>query len=170
MGSKPRRIVAVAGALAVAGLAATGVIAGTATAAGTATCTANVNVRSEASASAPIVGVCERGDNTSAGAERDGFVELVEYGGWASAEYVATRTPSPQRTPGPGSADDSLTAPRSGDPAEPVSRSTSYGASPEAAPASASVTTTAVEPTRSPADRSASTGPAQTATPAPSTG
>lgn len=101
-----RRIAAVVGALAVTGVTAIGAIAGTATAAGTGTCTSNVNVRSEPTETAPVVGVCERGETTSVGQSRDGFVELPEFGGWAVADYVSTSAGSSPQT---GSSEDSLT-------------------------------------------------------------
>ncbi|MEQ3537858.1 SH3 domain-containing protein [Pseudonocardia tropica] len=99
-----RRVAAVLGALAVAGVTTTGIIAGTASAAGTGTCTQSVNVRSEPEADAPIVGVCERGESTSTGETRDGFVELPEYGGWAMTRYVSTSGAEDS-----GSSEDSLT-------------------------------------------------------------
>ena len=106
MKQNSRRVVAAAGALAVASVTVTGVIAGTATAAGTGTCTSSVNVRSEPSTTAPIVGVCERGESTSVGGTEDGFVELPEFGGWAVADYVSTSTSSSPQT---GTSEDSLT-------------------------------------------------------------
>lgn len=120
MKPKSRRIAALVGALAVAGVTATGVIAGTASAAGTATCTSSVNVRSEPSETAPIVGVCERGATTTVGETRNGFVELPEFGGWALDDYVSTSSSSSSRpaTDGTTRSEDGLTStdtPRSGE-------------------------------------------------------
>ena len=144
-----RRVAAAIGALAVSGLAVTGVIAGTASAAGTGTCTSSVNVRSEPATTAPIVGVCERGESTSVGETQDGYVELPEYGGWAVADYVSTSSSSSPQT-GTESSDaseDSLTS----DSTEP-----SASSSPSSSPSSAQPGTSAEPSTGSSASPSAS--------------
>ncbi|ANY09491.1 hypothetical protein AFB00_28275 [Pseudonocardia sp. HH130630-07] len=104
-----------------AGVTGIGVVAGTATAAGSGTCTSSVNVRSEPSETAPIVGVCERGETTSVGEAEDGFVELPEYGGWAVADYVST---SGATAPNTRSSED-VTSPRGTDGMSSAERSAS---------------------------------------------
>ena len=101
-----RRIAAIAGALAIAGVSATALIAGTASAAGTGTCTSSVNVRSEPKESAPIVGVCERGETTSVGEKRNGFVKLDEFGGWAQGQYVESGSEGTTSSPNRGQESD----------------------------------------------------------------
>ena len=93
-----RRITLAVAALAVSGASVGIAVAGTASAAGTGTCTDSVNVRSEPSTSAPVVGSCEKGQTTRVGATRNGFVQLDEFDGWASAEYVKTGSASEGRT------------------------------------------------------------------------
>lgn len=134
MKPNPRRLAALVGALAVAGVTATGVIVGTASAAGTGTCTESVNVRSEPSATAPIVAVCERGETTALGTSRNGFVELPEYDGWASEEYVSTSS---------SSAPDTRDATDATDSDELGSESTAPSSSPRSAERSASPSATA---------------------------
>ncbi len=109
-----RRITLAVAALAVSGASVGIAVAGTASAAGTGTCTDTVNVRSEPSKTAPVVGTCEKGQSTRVGKTKNGFVRLDEFGGWASAEYVKT-----------GSASEGRTAPnRAGDAGEAQSPST----------------------------------------------
>ena len=146
-----RRVAAAIGALAVSGLAVTGVIAGTASAAGTGTCTSSVNVRSEPATTAPIVGVCERGESTSVGETQDGYVELPEYGGWAVADYVSTSSSSSPQT-GTESSDaseDSLTS-DSTEPSASSSPSSSAQPGTSAEPSTGSSASPSASPTGSP--------------------
>lgn len=124
-----RRTAAIAGALAIAGVSATALIAGTASAAGTATCTESVNVRSEPSATAPIVGVCESGQTTTAGQTQDGFVELEEFGGWASSQYVESGSAGTSTSPNQAEeGEDGVTSPST---ESPSATSPSEGTNPE---------------------------------------
>jgi uncharacterized protein YraI len=93
-----RRITLAVTALAVCGTSAGIAVAGTASAAGTGTCTDTVKVRSEPSKTAPVVGTCEKGQSTRVGATKNGFVQLDEFGGWASEKYVRTGSASQGRT------------------------------------------------------------------------
>ncbi|MER5675126.1 SH3 domain-containing protein [Pseudonocardia alni] len=148
-----RRVAAVLGALAVAGVTTTGIIAGTASAAGTGTCTQSVNVRSEPEADAPIVGVCERGESTSTGETRDGFVELPEYGGWAMTRYVSTS--GAERS---GSSEDSLTP-----------SSTERSAPSTSSPSTSSATPSTASPRSTSSATPSSSSPRSTSSATPST-
>ncbi len=101
-----RRVTLAVTALAVSGASVGIAVAGTASAAGTGTCTDTVKVRSEPSKDAPVVGTCEKGESTRVGATKNGFVQLDEFGGWASSKYVKTGSAAQGRT-APNSAADS---------------------------------------------------------------
>ena len=90
------RAAAGVGALVAAGAVTLVVIGGTANAAGTGRCTDNVNVRQKPDITSQIVAVCERGQAVQVGKTRDGFVQLIDLGGWAAQEYVSVdgRTPA----------------------------------------------------------------------------
>jgi uncharacterized protein YraI len=87
--TRPARVAAAVGAVVVAGTTTfVALTAGTASADEPGRCTQNVNVREEPDENAKIVKVCEAGTKVQLGAERDGWVELEEQGGWASKEFV----------------------------------------------------------------------------------
>ncbi|MCW0214884.1 MAG: SH3 domain-containing protein [Pseudonocardia sp.] len=83
-----RAAAAVGGMVAVGAATLMALLSGTASAATAGTCTDNVNVRSEPSATAEIVAVCDRGTTVQIGEKRNGFVKLENLDGWASAKYV----------------------------------------------------------------------------------
>jgi uncharacterized protein YraI len=86
---RPGRAAAVVGAVvAVSATTLMALVAGTASAAEPGRCTDNVNVRSEPVFNAPIVALCEAGTDVEVGETRNGFVRLVDLGGWASEEFV----------------------------------------------------------------------------------
>jgi uncharacterized protein YraI len=94
------RAFAVVGALvAVSATTTMALVAGTAAAAPSASqpgkCVDNVNVRSEPSADAEIVAVCERGTAVQVDQTRNGFVHLVDLKGWAAREYVSVNGKTP---------------------------------------------------------------------------
>jgi hypothetical protein len=66
-------------------------MAGPALAAGSqlTSCTDQVRVRSQPSASAPVIGSCKAGEKVTVDETRNGFAHLVNKQGWASADYVA---------------------------------------------------------------------------------
>lgn len=86
---RPGRAVAAVGAAVAVGAATLAVIAGTAAAAEPGRCIDNVNVRAEPSMDARILSVCQTGTDVEVGETRNGFVQLVDLGGWASAEFVS---------------------------------------------------------------------------------
>jgi len=92
------RTAAGVGALVAAGAVTLVVIGGTANAAGTGRCTDNVNVRQKPDITSQIVAVCERGHAVQVGKTRDGFVQLVDLGGWAAQEYVSVDGHAPAAT------------------------------------------------------------------------
>ncbi|WP_345412424.1 SH3 domain-containing protein [Pseudonocardia xishanensis] len=107
---RPGRIAAaVGGAVAVGAAGLMAVLAGTASAATPGVCTDNVNVRAEPAANAKIVAVCDRGTKVEIGQERNGFVELVNLGGWSVKDYVKADAAAPADPNKP--ADAGLTAP-----------------------------------------------------------
>jgi hypothetical protein len=113
---RPGRIAAaVGGAVAVGAAGLMAVLAGTASAATPGVCTDNVNVRAEPKADAKIVAVCDRGTKVELGKKQNGFVELVNLGGWSVDDYVkadATPAADPNKP-----ADAGLTAPQGAAPA-----------------------------------------------------
>lgn len=82
------RMAVAIGALAAAG-AGTMVAVGTASAAEPAKCVENVKIREEPRIDAPVVAVCEAGTAVEAGEIRNGFVQLVDLGGWSAQEYIS---------------------------------------------------------------------------------
>ncbi|SDF06554.1 SH3 domain-containing protein [Pseudonocardia oroxyli] len=148
---RPGRIAAaVGGAVAVGAAGLMAVLAGTASAATPGVCTDNVNVRAEPEAGAKIVAVCDRGTKVEIGAEKNGFVELVNLGGWSVKDYVkadaapaadpnkpadagltAPQNRAPATTPAPGAA----TAPAAGEDPEDADAPAAPAAKPADAPA-----------------------------------
>ena len=68
-------------------------MAGPAVAAGSqlTSCTDQVRVRSQPSATAPVIGSCKAGEKVTVDETRNGFAHLVNKQGWASTDYVAVR-------------------------------------------------------------------------------
>ena len=158
---RPGRIAAaVGGAVAVGAAGLMAVLAGTASAATPGVCTDNVNVRAEPEATAKIVAVCDRGTKVEIGEERNGFVQLVNLGGWSVKDYVKADAAAPADPNKP--ADAGLTAPQE-DPAP----ATTPGAAP--APGQAPAAGTAEDPEEAPAAAPAE-APAQQEKPASSGG
>ncbi len=112
---RPGRVAAVVGAVvAVSATTLMAFVAGTASAAVPGRCTDNVNVREQPRPTATIVGKCRADQAVTVGEKRDGFVQLPELGGWASAEYVAVDgARSPRATTAPRDRGSATTAPRS---------------------------------------------------------
>ncbi|MGQ0483080.1 MAG: SH3 domain-containing protein [Pseudonocardia sp.] len=52
------------------------------------TCTDTVRVRSQPSASAPVIGSCSAGERVTVDETRNGFAHLVNKQGWASVDFV----------------------------------------------------------------------------------
>ena len=87
--NRPVRVVAAVGAVVAAGTATCmALAAGTASADEPGRCTQNVNVRKEPDQTSRIVALCPAGKQVKLGAEKDGFVQLDELGGWASKDFV----------------------------------------------------------------------------------
>ncbi|MDT7564644.1 MAG: hypothetical protein QOG76_3268 [Pseudonocardiales bacterium] len=85
------RIAALVGLVVAAATALVLAMAGPALAAGSqlTSCTDQVRVRSQPSASAPVIGSCKAGEKVTVDETRNGFAHLVNKQGWASADYVA---------------------------------------------------------------------------------
>ena len=68
-------------------------MAGPAVAAGSqlTSCTDQVRVRSQPSATAPVIGSCKAGEKVTVDETRNGFAHLVNKQGWASTDYVAVK-------------------------------------------------------------------------------
>lgn len=138
---RPGRLAAAIGAVvAVCATILMVLLADTATASVPGRCTENVNVREHPDLNARIVATCERGTEVRVAERRNGFVRLVDLGGWAVQEYVSVNGAPP---PAPAS----TTAP---------------SATPSAGPASATVTP---RPVRAPANQTPP--PTTTAAPQP---
>ena len=96
--SRPGRAVAVVGAVvAVSATTLMAVVAGSAGAQEPGRCTDNVNVRAQPSIDAPIVAVCEAGTAVQVGETRNGFVRLIDLGGWSAQEFVSVDGAPPAR-------------------------------------------------------------------------
>lgn len=96
MMARPGRTAAVVGGLVAFGaITLMGMLAGSASAMAPGRCTENVNVRAEPSSDARIVALCEQGTAVETGRIRDGYVQLTDLGGWASAEYVSVDGAAP---------------------------------------------------------------------------
>lgn len=84
------RTVAQVGAAVAFGTAGLMVLAvGTAAADEPGRCNETVNVRSEPSPDAPIVGVCQAGAPVQIGEIREGYLYLTDYEGWAAWEFLS---------------------------------------------------------------------------------
>lgn len=114
----PGRAVAAVGAVVAVGAATMmAVLAGSASAAEPGRCVDNVNVRAEPSMDARIITVCESGTAVQVGESRNGFVRLVDLGGWSSAEFVSVNGAEPAAVSDPSSTadeQDDATSPGSG--------------------------------------------------------
>ena len=102
---RPGRALAVAAVVSVSATAAVALVSGTAAAQEPGRCTENVDIRSEPDITSRIVALCESGTAVQVGEARNGFVQLVDFGGWAAQEYLSVdgSAPAPaQRTAGPG--------------------------------------------------------------------
>lgn len=54
----------------------------------TTSCTDKVNVRSQPSSSAPVIGSCSAGERVTTDQSRDGFSHLEAKNGWVSNQYI----------------------------------------------------------------------------------
>lgn len=87
---RPGRTVAAVGAVvAVSATTLMALVAGTAGAQEPGRCVDNVNVRESPSENARIVTVCEAGTAVQVGETRNGFVELIDLGGWSAQQFVS---------------------------------------------------------------------------------
>jgi hypothetical protein len=92
----PGRAVAAVGAVVAVGAATMmAVIAGSASAAEPGRCIDNVHVRAQPTMDSEIVALCESGTAVQVGETRNGFVQLVDLGGWSSAEFVSVNGAEP---------------------------------------------------------------------------
>ncbi len=84
------RSAALVGVIAAGATATLVAVAGPAMAAPTkqTTCSDTVRVRSQPSATAPVIGSCRAGENVTVDETRNGYSHLVNKQGWASSEYV----------------------------------------------------------------------------------
>lgn len=144
------RVAAVIGVVAAAGAGTMIAVVGTASATEPAKCVENVNVREEPRIDSRVVALCKAGTTVEAGEVRNGFVKLVDLGGWSSQEFISingqrpvkpsttsSTTEDPEGTgTSRGTADEDATPSRSG-------RSTGSGE--EATPAPGGSTTGAAE-------------------------
>jgi uncharacterized protein YraI len=105
---RPGRTAAVVGAVVAVSATTLMGFAGTALARVPGTCTETVNVRAEPSIDSRIVAVCEAGTAVETGTTRNGFVRLMDLGGWASAQYVSIDGAEPAST---GSAPSTASSP-----------------------------------------------------------
>ncbi|HWN31776.1 MAG TPA: SH3 domain-containing protein [Pseudonocardia sp.] len=87
------RIAALAGLVVATATALVLAMAGPAVAAGSqlTSCTDQVRVRSQPSATAPVIGSCKAGEKVTVDETRNGFAHLVNKQGWASVDYVAVK-------------------------------------------------------------------------------
>lgn len=93
------RTAAIAGAVVAVGAATLmGLTTGIASATPAGSCLETVNVRSEPSRTSDIVAICEAGTAVETGQTRNGFVEIVDLGGWAAEEYIAVDDSAPSDT------------------------------------------------------------------------
>jgi len=90
------RVAALVGALAVAG-AGTIIAAGTASANEPAKCVENVNVREEPKIDSQVIALCKAGTAVQAGEVRNGFVQLVDLGGWSAQEFISIDGKTPAK-------------------------------------------------------------------------
>lgn len=100
--SRPGRVAAVAGsAVAIAAAALMAIAAGNALAEEPVPghCTDNVNVREEPNVNSRIIDVCKAGQKVQVGERQNGFVRLVDLGGWSAEQYVAVDEPREEPKP-----------------------------------------------------------------------
>ncbi|WP_300019536.1 SH3 domain-containing protein [Pseudonocardia sp.] len=122
---RPGRTAAVVGAVVAVSATTLMGFAGTALARVPGTCTDNVNVRAEPSIDSRIVALCEAGTAVETGATRDGFVRLMDLGGWASAEYISIDGAPPASSgPAPSTATSPTTEPTTEPTGEPTTEPT----------------------------------------------
>ncbi|MDN5749735.1 MAG: SH3 domain-containing protein [Pseudonocardia sp.] len=101
------RTAAIAGAVVAVGAATMMGITGIASATPAGSCLENVNVRAEPSMDARIVAVCEAGTAVDTGETRNGFVRIIDLGGWAAEEYIAVdESTAPDTTSTPADSSD----------------------------------------------------------------
>jgi hypothetical protein len=62
-------------------------------------CTDQVRVRSQPSASAPVVGSCKAGEKVTVDESRGGFTHLVNKKGWVSSQYLAGKPAGTGKAP-----------------------------------------------------------------------
>lgn len=148
---RPGRAAAVVGAVvAVSATTMMALVAGTASASEPGRCTENVNVRAEPDINSRIVALCEAGTNVQVGESRDGFVQLIDLGGWSAQEYVSVNG-APAAAPAPRAA----AAPTPGVAAAPTTTTAPFGAPRPEAAMPVPTTTTAPVPAPAAGARSA---------------
>ncbi len=99
------RKAAVVGLCAAAATTALVAVAGPASAAPTqqlTSCTDTVQVRSQPSASAPVIGSCRSGERVTVDETRNGFAHLVNKQGWASVDFVDLKNTRSNSSPDDG--------------------------------------------------------------------
>jgi hypothetical protein len=96
-----RTAVAVGTVVAISASAAVALISGTAAADEPGRCVKNVNVREEPDVTSRIVQLCVAGTDVQTGESQDGFVQLIDLGGWAAQEYISVNgePPAPAERP-----------------------------------------------------------------------
>lgn len=93
---RPGRVAAAAGAVvAVSATTLMAIVAGNASAAEPGRCVDNVNVRQSPDINSPIVALCEAGTAVQVGETQNDFVQLLDLGGWAAAEFVSVNGAEP---------------------------------------------------------------------------
>lgn len=105
------RTAAIAGAVVAVGAATMMGLTGIASATPAGSCLENVNVRAEPSIDSRIVAVCEAGTAVDTGETSNGFVRVINLGGWAAEEFVAVDESSASDTPAPADTADTADAP-----------------------------------------------------------
>lgn len=95
------RTAAIAGAVVAVGAATMMGLTGIASATPAGSCLENVNVRAEPSIDSRIVAVCEAGTAVDTGETSNGFVRVINLGGWAAEEFVAVDESSASDTTAP---------------------------------------------------------------------
>ena len=112
------RTAAIAGAVVAVGAATMMGLTGIASATPAGSCLENVNVRAEPSMDSRIVAVCEAGTAVDTGETRNGFVRVINLGGWAAEEFVAVDESSASDTTAPAedAPSDELGSPNASEP------------------------------------------------------
>lgn len=168
---RPGRAVAAVGAVvAVSATTLMALLAGNAAAAEPGKCVQNVNVRAAPDIGSRIVGLCEAGTAVQVGETRNGFVRLLDLGGWSAQEFVsvngaAPAAPAPAATTPAPAAPASRPAPAAATPAPSAGTAPAPRRAPAAPPASGS---TAESPAAGSTPPPARTFPQRTPAPSPS--